>query len=592
MEREKEDAFRAKRAPDAFSSQGSRPGSPSSPSSRAAPLSSDEGSSPTGAPSLDADAPNASSLDPDAPWSLPAFPASPAALRRFPRDLAHRWDTLPSRYRLMFGTTCAFVLCNMDKVNISVAIIPMAKDMGWSVGQAGVLQSAFFYGFALSQLPGGYLATRFGGAKMLPVGVFVWSAATCAVPFLAGDDRGVFLSRVLVGLGEGISPAAATDVIARSISVEERGRAVAFVFNGFNVGSVLGLSLAPLIIETFGWRSVFVAFGGLGLVWCAWVGGGVYRRGGATPARFDEYEAEASRETVASSKGGNNAFERRRDGEFEGKEESRAVLLEAPEEPRLTPFDDATGKPVLLKGVPGPLAPVEGLAGLRREDDDEHASASSGTTTPPVPWREMLASTPLRALAFVHFCNNWGFYVLLAWLPSYFTQELGATLTNASLFTLLPPLANIAVASIVGPLADGLLARGVKVETVRKGAQAVALCGPASFMALTAVLGAEYDLDPIATVGLLTVGLSLSSFSYAGLYCNHQDMSPRFASILLGMTNTVGALPGVSGVPLTGYLLERTDDWELSMFLPAIVLYFSGAAVFVKYGSAEKQPWG
>ena len=580
MEREKEDAFRAKRAPDAFSPPGPRPGSPSSPSSRAAPLSDDDGSSPTGAPSsLDADdAPNAS-LDPDdAPWSLPAFPASPAALRRFPSDLAHRWDTLPSRYRLMFGTTCAFVLCNMDKVNISVAIIPMAKDMGWSVGQAGVLQSAFFYGFALSQLPGGYLATRFGGAKMLPIGVFVWSAATCAVPFLAGDDRGVFLSRVLVGLGEGISPAAATDVIARSVVVEERGRAVAFVFNGFNVGSVLGLSLAPLIIETFGWRSVFVAFGGLGLVWCAWVGGGGYRRGGATPARFDEYEA--SRETYVSK--GGNTFERR-DGE-EGKE-GRAVLLEEGE-PRLTPFDDATGKPV-LKGVPGPLAPVEGLAGLRREDDD--ASASSA---PPVPWREMLASTPLRALAFVHFCNNWGFYVLLAWLPSYFTQELGATLTNASLFTLLPPLANIAVASVVGPLADGLLARGVAVETVRKGAQAVALCGPASFMALTAVLGAEYDLDPIATVGLLTVGLSLSSFSYAGLYCNHQDMSPRFASILLGMTNTVGALPGVSGVPLTGYLLERTDDWELSMFLPAIVLYFSGAAVFVKYGSAEKQPWG
>ena len=42
----------------------------------------------------------------------------------------------------------------MDKVNISVAIIPMAKDMGWSVETAGLVQSAFFYGFALSQLPG------------------------------------------------------------------------------------------------------------------------------------------------------------------------------------------------------------------------------------------------------------------------------------------------------------------------------------------------------------------------------------------------------------------------------------------------------
>ena len=91
----------------------------------------------------------------------------------------------------------------MDKVNISVAIIPMAKDMGWSVGTAGLLQSAFFYGFAPPQLPGGYLATKFGGARMLPIGVFIWSAATMAVPFVAGDTTALFISRVLVGLGEG-----------------------------------------------------------------------------------------------------------------------------------------------------------------------------------------------------------------------------------------------------------------------------------------------------------------------------------------------------------------------------------------------------
>jgi predicted MFS family arabinose efflux permease len=66
---------------------------------------------------------------------------------------------------------------------------------------------------------------------------------------------------VLVGLGEGVSPAAAVDVIARSVPAQERSRAVAFVFNGFNIGSVLGLSLAPAIIENFGWRVVFVTFG-------------------------------------------------------------------------------------------------------------------------------------------------------------------------------------------------------------------------------------------------------------------------------------------------------------------------------------------
>ena len=473
----------------------------------------------------------------------------PPASFAFPRSVdeaRERWRELPSRYRVILGTTCAFVLCNMDKVNISVAIIPMAKEMGWSVGQAGLLQSAFFYGFALSQLPGGYLATRFGGARMLPLGVFLWSAATATVPLVADDQNALFFSRVLVGLGEGISPAAATDVIARAVPVTERSRAVAFVFNGFNVGSVLGLSLAPLIIENFGWRAVFVAFGGLGVFWVAWVGLGISPRGGATPAAV------------------------------------RAVTS-------------------------GDLAPVEGLVGKRGSEtvdaaaaagadepngsDASNASNASADDDRAVPWRAIVSSTPLRALAYVHFCNNWGFYVLLAWLPSYFTQELGVTLTNASLFTLLPPLANIAVASLVGPLADDALARGVDVTTVRKTAQTLALCGPATFMALASFHFGD-DESGLVTVALITAGVSLSSFSYAGLYCNHQDMSPRFASILLGMTNTVGALPGVIGVPLTGYLLQKTENWELSMFLPAIVLYFSGAAVFAKYGSGEKQAWG
>ena len=60
------------------------------------------------------------------------------------------------------------------------------------------------------------------------------------------------------------------------------------------------------------------------------------------------------------------------------------------------------------------------------------------------------------------------------------TLPLPFALTLPSLFTLLPPLANIAVASLVGPLADKALARGVDVTTVRKTAQGLALCGPAT----------------------------------------------------------------------------------------------------------------
>ena len=330
--------------------------------------------------------------------------------------------------------------------------------------------------------------------------------------------------------------------------VGERSRAVAFVFNGFNVGSVLGLSLAPLIIENFGWRSVFVAFGGLGIFWVAWVGMGIYPRGGAAPG------------AERAARGGDLA-------------PIRGLLGKREESP-------AAGQAI--------------SAGAAKDAETKRFSPSGPSSSDEdraVPWRAIVSSTPVRALAYVHFCNNWGFYVLLAWLPSYFTQELGVTLTNASLFTLLPPLANIAVASLVGPLADKALARGVDVTTVRKTAQGLALCGPATFMALASFHFGD-DESGLLTVALITAGVSLSSFSYAGLYCVHQDMSPRFASILLGMTNTIGALPGVIGVPLTGYLLQKTENWELSMFLPAIALYFSGAAVFAKFGSGEKQAWG
>jgi MFS family permease len=77
------------------------------------------------------------------------------------------------------------------QVNISVAIIPMAQDFGWSPTVSGLVQSSFFWGYALSQIPGGYLNSNIGGRKVLPSGVSLWSAATAAVPLVAGSIPGV-----------------------------------------------------------------------------------------------------------------------------------------------------------------------------------------------------------------------------------------------------------------------------------------------------------------------------------------------------------------------------------------------------------------
>ncbi|KAI5054510.1 hypothetical protein GOP47_0030592, partial [Adiantum capillus-veneris] len=100
------------------------------------------------------------------------------------------------------------------QVNLSVAIIPMSNQLHWTASTAGLVQSSFFWGYTLSQIPGGWLARWFTGEAVLAAGVFVWSVATAAVPLAASFIPSLIFSRLIVGLGEGVSPSAVTDLIA------------------------------------------------------------------------------------------------------------------------------------------------------------------------------------------------------------------------------------------------------------------------------------------------------------------------------------------------------------------------------------------
>lgn len=72
-------------------------------------------------------------------------------------------------------------------------------------------------------------------------------------------SAGLFLCRAAVGLGEGVAPSASTDMVARLIDTRERSRATSYMFGGLHVGSLLGLLVAPALIERFGWQTVRAA---------------------------------------------------------------------------------------------------------------------------------------------------------------------------------------------------------------------------------------------------------------------------------------------------------------------------------------------
>ena len=89
------------------------------------------------------------------------------------------------RWAMVFSLFVAFVLCNLDKVNMSVAIVPMAESFGWTATQKGLVSSAFFWGYSFTQIPGGWLASKYGGKAVLFYGVMLWSLGTLIAPWCA-----------------------------------------------------------------------------------------------------------------------------------------------------------------------------------------------------------------------------------------------------------------------------------------------------------------------------------------------------------------------------------------------------------------------
>ena len=175
---------------------------------------------------------------------------------------------LPQRIQLIAYSTLAVIICYIDRVNISVAIIPMQEQFGWSDSQVGFIFSSFYIGYMLTMALGGYLSDKFGGKLVLGYGVVMWSIFTILTPLAAHNGFfALFIMRVLMGIGEGVTFPAWQSLYARWIPFKERTRAIAFTNSGISIGTIIGYIGTQMIIITLGWEWAFYIFGIIGLVW-------------------------------------------------------------------------------------------------------------------------------------------------------------------------------------------------------------------------------------------------------------------------------------------------------------------------------------
>lgn len=210
------------------------------------------------------------------------------------------------------------------------------------------------------------------------------------------------------------------------------------------------------------------------------------------------------------------------------------------------------------------------------------ANTATQAARPVIPWAKILRSSAVWALVFNHFCSNWGYYLILSWLPRYFADAHGLDLAGVGYASLLPWLSMFALTNVAAQIADGLLARGHSVVFVRKLMQSIGFLGPAA--ALFAI--GQVHSVPLA-IALMCAALGLGSFALSGYASNHLDIAPRYAGALMGLSNTAGTLPGVIGVAVTGYILEATGSWPLVLGVAA-GLYVAGGIVWLMFSTGER----
>ncbi|WAR21429.1 S17A5-like protein [Mya arenaria] len=145
----------------------------------------------------------------------------------------------------------------------------------WDKKTQGLILGSFFWGYIATQLPGGWLAGRFGGKHLFGLSMLVCALVTLIMPFAARTSV-IFLLvlRVIAGLGQGVVWPCMQTLFSNWAPPLERSKLSGFVYAGCQIGIMVTFPLSGMLCEEGfdgGWPSIFYILGGVGVLWfVAW----------------------------------------------------------------------------------------------------------------------------------------------------------------------------------------------------------------------------------------------------------------------------------------------------------------------------------
>ncbi|XP_053908374.1 vesicular glutamate transporter 1 isoform X1 [Cuculus canorus] len=429
---------------------------------------------------------------------------------------------LPRRYGIAILCGIGFCISFGIRCNLGVAVVSMVNaahgqrpQFNWDPETVGMIHGSFFWGYIVTQIPGGFIAQKFAANRVFGLAIVSTSVLNMLIPAAARTHVGCVITvRVLQGLVEGVTYPACHGIWSKWAPPLERSRLATTAFCGSYAGAVVAMPLAGVLVQYSGWSSVFYVYGSFGVCWFAfWV--------------LVSYESPAQHPTIS------------------------------PEERKY--IEESIGE-----------------------------SGGSAGMVLATPWRRFFTSMPVYAIIVANFCRSWTFYLLLISQPAYFEEVFGFEISKVGLLSALPHLVMTIVVPIGGQIADFLRSRGLMSTTnVRK----MMNCGGFG-MEASLLLVVGYSRSRAVAISFLVLAVGFSGFAISGFNVNHLDIAPRYASVLMGLSNGVGTLSGMVCPLIVGALTRHKtrEEWEW-VFLIAALVHYAGVIFYGIFASGETQDW-
>ncbi len=167
-----------------------------------------------------------------------------------------------SRYRwLVFSILAAgYMLVYFHRLSPAVMAVELMETFGVSGALIGILGSAYFYPYAIMQLPAGLLSDSLGPRKS--VTIFLVIASAGAILFGVSPNAGVAIfARVLVGLGVCMVFVPTLKVVSQWFRRGEFSMMAAILNATGGVGVLAAAAPLAFLTDRLGWRTTFVAIG-------------------------------------------------------------------------------------------------------------------------------------------------------------------------------------------------------------------------------------------------------------------------------------------------------------------------------------------